>query len=212
MGSVTSEVVISPPDEHEGEERIDEASSDEVKRFWKTMMDRYGDEATYNRRIIEAFKRREDPEILIVMSKLLTGFDAPKNTVLYLARPLKEHNLLQAIARVNRVAEGKEFGYIVDYCSVLGELNEALSSYSALEDFDETDLVGTITSINTEIEKLGHRHSELCDVFRGVANTADEEALERHLADESRREEFYDRLNAFSRTLAIALSSHELAN
>jgi type I restriction enzyme R subunit len=212
LGVVTSEVVISPPDDREGEERIDEASSDEVKRFWKAAMDRYGDEATYNSRVIEAFKKREDPEIIIVVSKLLTGFDAPRNTVLYLARSLKEHNLLQAIARVNRVAEGKEFGYIVDYCSVLGELNGALSDYTALEAFDEADLAGTITSINAEVEKLGQRHSELWDVFRGAGNTADEEALERHLADEARRDEFYDRLNAFSRTLAIALSSHEFAN
>ena len=212
LGVVTSEVVISPPDEREGEERIDEASSDEVKQFWKTMMGRYGDEATYNSRIIEAFKKREDPEILIVVSKLLTGFDAPRNTVLYLARPLKEHNLLQAIARVNRVAEGKDYGYIVDYCSVLGELNQALSNYSALEGFDEADLAGTVTSIAAETAKLGQRHSELWDVFRGVGNTADEEALEQHLSDEARRDEFYDRLNAFSRTLAVALSSHEFAN
>jgi type I restriction enzyme, R subunit len=212
LGVVTSEVVISAPDDREGEERIDEASSDEVKRFWKQMLDRYGDEATYNRRIIETFKKREDPEILIVVSKMLTGFDAPQNTVLYLARPLKEHSLLQAIARVNRVAEGKEFGYIVDYCSVLGELSEALSSYSALEGFDDVDLAGTVTSIAAEIEKLPQRHSALWDVFRGVLNTADEEALEQHLADEARRDEFYDRLNGFSRTLAIALSSHEFAN
>lgn len=212
LGVVTSEVVISPPDDREGEERIDEASSDEVKRFWKLMMDRYSDEATYNRRIIEAFKKREDPEILIVVSKLLTGFDAPQNTVLYLARPLREHSLLQAIARVNRVAEGKDFGYIVDYCSVLGELSEALSSYSALEGFDDVDLAGTVISINAEIEKLPQRHSEIWDIFRGVGNTADEEALEQHLADEARRDEFYDRLNAYARTLAIALSSHEFAN
>ncbi len=212
LGTLTSEVVISAPDDREGEERIDEASSDEVKRFWKAMMDRYGDEATYNSRIIEAFKKREDPEILVVVSKLLTGFDAPRNTVLYLARPLTEHNLLQAIARVNRVAEGKDYGYIVDYCSVLGELNQAFSSYSALEGFDEADLAGTVTSINAEIEKLGQRYSELWDVFRGVANTADEEALEQHLADEARRDEFYDRLNAFARTLAISLSSHDFAN
>ena len=212
LGAVTSEVVISAPDDREGEERIDEESSDEVKRFWKIMMGRYGDEATYNSRIIEAFKKREDPEILIVVSKLLTGFDAPRNTVLYLARPLTDHNLLQAIARVNRVAEGKDYGYIVDYCSVLGNLSHALSSYSVLEGFDEADLAGTVTSINAEIGKLGQRYSELWDVFRGVANTADEEALEQHLGDEARRDEFYDRLNAFARTLAIALSSHEFAN
>ena len=212
LGEISSEVVISAPDDREGEERIDESSSDEVKRFWKSMMERYGDEATYNKRIIEAFKKREEPDILIVVSKLLTGFDAPRNTVLYLARMLKEHTLLQAIARVNRVSEGKEFGYIVDYCSVLGELSEALSSYSALEGFDEADLAGTVNSIATEIARLGQRHSELWDVFRGVSNTGDEEALERHLADEAQRAEFYDRLNAWARTLAIALSSHDFMN
>lgn len=124
----------------------------------------------------------------------------------------EQDRVLWSLARPERLLEGKDYGYIVDYCSVLGELNQALSSYSALEGFDEADLAGTVTSINTEIEKLGQRHSELWDVFRGVANTADEEALEQHLADEARRDEFYDRLNAFSRTLAIALSSHEFAN
>jgi type I restriction enzyme, R subunit len=212
LGDVTSEVIISAPDDREGEERVDESSSDEVKRFWKTMMERYGDEGTYTTRVIESFKKREEPEILIVVSKLLTGFDAPRNTVLYLARMLKEHSLLQAIARVNRVADGKDFGYIVDYCSVLGELSEALSSYSALEGFDEADLAGTVYSIQSEIEKLGQVYSELWDVFRGVKNTGDEEALEQHLDDEARRDEFYDRLNAFSRILAIALSSHDFAN
>ncbi|MBX9945015.1 MAG: HsdR family type I site-specific deoxyribonuclease [Reyranella sp.] len=212
LGVVTSEVVISPPDDREGEEQVDEKSSDEVKRFWARMMERYGDEATYNSRVIEAFKKREDPEILIVVSKLLTGFDAPRNTVLYLARTLKEHNLLQAVARVNRVAEGKDYGYIVDYSSALRDLTEALTSYSALEGFDEADLAGTVASIRVETEKLGQRHSELWDIFRGVANTADEEALEQHLADQARRDEFYDRLNAFARTLATALSSHEFAN
>jgi type I restriction enzyme R subunit len=54
-----------------------------------------------------------------VVDKLLTGFDAPKNVVLYLTRKLNGHTLLQAIARVNRVAEDKEFGYIIDYYGVL---------------------------------------------------------------------------------------------
>ncbi|MEZ5548306.1 MAG: hypothetical protein R3E74_11100 [Pseudomonadales bacterium] len=57
------------------------------------------------------------------------GFDAPRNAVLYLCRVLREHTLLQAIARVNRLHEGKEFGFIVDYASVLGELDKALTMY-----------------------------------------------------------------------------------
>jgi type I restriction enzyme R subunit len=66
------------------------------------------------------------------VSKLLTGFDAPRNTVLYIARHLKEHGLLQAIARVNRVldedgAQEKPFGYIIDYNGVLKDLGQALA-------------------------------------------------------------------------------------
>src|ERR1035441_4642694 len=90
------------------------------------MMERYGNDKSYNRSIVASFKDREDPEILIVVDKLLTGFDAPKNTVLYLDKPLKAHGLLQAIARVNRVEDEKEYGYIIDYAGVLGELDPAL--------------------------------------------------------------------------------------
>lgn len=142
IGDVKCEVVISGPDMREDETAIDESSDNEVKDFWKKMMQRYGDETAYNRQIIEAFKGPEGPELLIVVSKLLTGFDAPRNTVLYLARPLKEHTLLQAIARVNRVfdEEGgadKPFGYIIDYCGVLRDLN-ALEVAQASREFVES--------------------------------------------------------------------------
>ena len=69
-------------------------------------------------------------QIIIVCHKLLTGFDAPRNTVMYLDRDLKEHTLLQAIARVNRIYEGKDFGYIIDYRGVLSNLGRALSLYA----------------------------------------------------------------------------------
>src|SRR5258708_37585441 len=98
-------------------------------RCWKKRMGRYGDEKNYNRSIVASFKDREDPEILIVVDQLLTGFDAPKNTVLYLDKPLKAHGLLQAIARVNRVEEKKDYGYIIDDAEVVGELQPALQSY-----------------------------------------------------------------------------------
>ena len=95
--------------------------------FWNEMMTRWGDEEKYNEGLISKFKHSDDPEIIIVVSKLLTGFDAPRNTVLYLTRPLREHTLLQAIARVNRVLDtevdgyttDKDNGYIVDYEGIL---------------------------------------------------------------------------------------------
>lgn len=212
IGSVSSEVVISASDDREGYDEVGDESREEVVRFWARMMDKYGDEKAYNRSIVDSFKHRDDPEILIVVDKLLTGFDAPKNTVLYLDKPLKAHSLLQAIARVNRVEDDKEYGYIIDYAGVLGELDPALKTYSALADFEAEDVQGVVTQNLEEIEKLPQRHHELWDLFKEVRNKLDEEAFERHLSDEDRREEFYERLARFARNLAIALSTAEWVN
>lgn len=214
LGAVTSEVIISPPDEREGFDEIDaEESTDAVVAFWQRMMKRYGSEEDYNKSIVNAFKNGDEPEILIVVDKLLTGFDAPRNTVLYLARRLKDHSLLQAIARVNRLYEdesgskAKDFGYIIDYVGVLGELDQALTTYSALEGFEAADLEGALTSIHEETKALPQRHADLWDLFKTVKNRQDEEAFEQLLANEKLRADFYERLSAYAKTLAIALSS-----
>jgi len=214
LGAVTSEVIISPPDEREGFDEIDaEESTDAVVAFWQRMMKRYGSEDDYNKQIVNAFKFGDEPEILIVVDKLLTGFDAPRNTVLYLARRLKDHTLLQAIARVNRLYEDesgakvKDFGFVIDYVGVLGELDQALSTYSALEGFAAADLESALTSIHEETKALPQRHAELWDLFKTVKNRQDEEAFEQLLADEKLRADFYERLSAYAKTLAIALSS-----
>lgn len=216
LGEVTSEVIISAPDEREGFDDVDdEESTDEVVAFWQRMMKRYGDAESYETQIVNGFKHGSDPEILIVVSKLLTGFDAPRNTVLYLTRNLKEHTLLQAIARVNRLyddddgAKPKEFGYIIDYAGILGELDQALTTYSALDGFEEGDLAGALISINDEVRQLPQRHAELWDVFKTVSNRQDEEAFEQLLGNEKIRENFYERLSAYAKTLAIAMSSEE---
>ncbi len=216
LGEVSSEVVISPPDEREGFDEVDaEESTDEVVAFWQRMMKRYGSEEEYNKQIVNAFKFGDEPEILIVVDKLLTGFDAPRNTVLYLTRRLKDHTLLQAIARVNRLyeddtaAKAKEFGFIIDYVGVLGELDEALTTYSALEGYDESDLRGALSSIFDEIKQLPQRHADLWDIFKTVKNRQDEEAFEALLADEKLRGDFYDRLSTFAKTLAVAMSSEQ---
>ncbi len=207
IGYVSSEVVISAPDTREGFEETDEEPTDEVVKFWQKMMKRYGSEEEYNKQIINQFKNGSEPEILIVVSKLLTGFDAPCNVAIYLCKELKEHSLLQAIARVNRVEESKDYGYVVDYVGLLGELDKALTMYSAFEGFDEEDLAGALTSVNVEIEKLPQRYSDLWDVFKEVKNSRDEEAYEMLLGDISVREEFYERFTEYAKTLAIALST-----
>jgi type I restriction enzyme, R subunit len=137
----------------------------------------------------------------------LTGFDAPKNTVLYLTRQLKDHSLLQAIARVNRLHEGKDNGYIIDYRGVLENLDHALDLYSTLPEFDAKDLEGILTDVSEPIATLPQKHSLLWDTFKEVRNKKDEEEYERKLADVALRERFYERLSNYSRTLAIALGS-----
>jgi len=214
IGHVSSAIVISPPDENEGNEEVDQESKDLVRRFWSKMMAQYKTEEEYSRQIIDAFKGSGGPEILIVVSKLLTGFDAPRNTVLYVCKSLKEHNLLQAIARVNRLYEDggteKQFGFIVDYEGLLGELDSALTNYSAFEGYEAADLAGTVHDVREEIRKLPQLHDQLWDLFKPVRNKKDMEQFEQHLADEALRHEFYARLKAFSRCLHISLSSDKL--
>ena len=214
IGDVSSEIIISPPDENEGNEDVDRESKDLVRVFWSKMMERYKTEEEYSRQIIDGFKHSGKPEILIVVSKLLTGFDAPRNAVLYVCKSLKEHNLLQAIARVNRpyeddVAE-KQFGLIVDYEGLLGELDKAMTMYSALEGYDEVDLAGTMHDVKEEIRKLPQFHDQLWSVFKPIENKKDMEQFEQHLADDEIRHEFYMCLRTFSRCLLISLSSSKL--
>ena len=209
IGIVSNEVLISSIDEREGEDSAYEKSSEKENRFWKRMMDEHGNSKTYEKNIINRFKNQKDPEIIIVVDKLLTGFDEPKNTVLYLTRNLQSHKLLQAIARVNRIYPDKEFGYIIDYYGVIENLDDALLLYSSFEDFDADDLEGTLVNIKEEIKKLPQKHSELWDVFKLVANKRDVEAYQVILKDKAIRVIFYDKLAAFAKGLKLALSSIE---
>lgn len=210
IGIVSSEVLISPPDNREGEENAYDETSDEVKRFWKSKMDEFGGSSKkYEKYLINRFKYDDEPEIIIVVDKLLTGFDAPRNTFLYITRSLREHTLLQAIARVNRVHPGKDYGFIIDYYGVLKELDEALVTYADFQDFDAEDLEFTMINILEEIKKLPQAHSELWDIFKTVSNKYDEPAYEEALRDEAKRVEFYDKLSKFARLLKLALSSTE---
>ncbi|MCA8831912.1 type I restriction endonuclease subunit R [Hymenobacter pini] len=212
---VNSAVVISPPDRlpaaDEDVNVYEEADQTGlVQRFWQeTVTAYYPTPEAYEEDVIDKFNSSSDEvELLIVVSKLLTGFDAPRNTVLYLARHLESHTLLQAIARVNRLFTGKQFGYIIDYAHLLGHLDKALTDYDELRGFDEEDLVGTVTNVDDEVEKLPDHHSAVWALFPRELNrpNLDLEALERHLAPADRRDEFRACLSRFARTLQVALS------
>ncbi len=207
IGIISSEVLISSIDDREGEESAYEKSSAKVNLFWKKMMDEHGNSKSYEKNIISRFKNQKDPEIIIVVDKLLTGFDEPKNAVLYLTRNLQGHKLLQAIARVNRIYPDKEFGYIIDYYGVIENLDDALQLYSSFEDFDEEDLAGTLTNISDEIKKLPQKHSDLWDIFKTISNKRDAEAYQQLLKDDAIRVLFYDKLAAFAKSLKLSLSS-----
>lgn len=211
LGRINAELVISPPDTREGHEDVYEDPKEEVQIFWNRMMEKHGSKENYESNIINLFKSdSDDVELLIVVNKLLTGFDAPRNTVMYLAKRMEEHNLLQAIARVNRRFEGKDYGHIIDYRGVLGNLTEALSTYDALANFDENDLKSAVLPIQDVIDKLPQLHSDLWDVFKECENKQDKETMEQFLRPDDRRDLFYERLSNFARTLQTAYSADDI--
>lgn len=214
LGDLNCAVVISPPDQREGHDVVDEESKDKVQRFWKKMMNRYGTPEKYEDAIKDEFVNGDELDLLIVVDKLLTGFDAPRATVLYVDKPMKEHTLLQAIARVNRLHEGKDYGLIVDYRGLLEKLDEAMQMYSGagLENFDPEDLKGAIYDVISIVGSLRQHYSDLWQIFSPVKNKNDREAIEVWLEDDERRENFYNVLSKFGRHLGIALESERIYN
>jgi type I restriction enzyme R subunit len=210
FGLVTSEVLISAPDTREGYDDVEERGETgrpDVVEFWNRMMKRFGSEERYQKDIIERFKNADEPEIVIVVDKLLTGFDAPRNGVLYLTRSLKDHTLLQAIARVNRVHEGKDYGLIVDYYGILDHLDEALEVYTDCKDDLAAHLESVLTHIDESWKDLDQDHARVWDTFKAVGNKSDQEAMEKAVADEELRQQFYARLAQFAKTLKLAVAS-----
>ncbi len=227
IGKVTSVVAMSPPDTREGHDTVDGESKDIVQKWWQDNVaaDFGGDEKAYTKAIIEAFSQDNGPDIMIVVDKLLTGFDEPKNTVLYIDKPLKQHNLIQAIARVNRLHEKKRFGYLIDYRGILKELDITIEKYQDLAErtqggFDIEDLKGLYNAMDTEYKQLPRLHSELWAIFSSVKNKQDGQALRQVLAPKMQeidgrvidtklkaRDDFYAVLTAFSNAMKIALQS-----
>ncbi|MEM6395372.1 MAG: HsdR family type I site-specific deoxyribonuclease [Bacteroidota bacterium] len=201
------ELVISAPDMREGEESAFEESDQLVKQFWKSMMDKHGSAEKYQDNIVAQFESEGGPELIIVVDKLLTGFDAPYNRTLYLARRLYEHTLLQAIARVNRVAPAKDYGLIVDYMGVLKELHEAIQQFG--DDYDAEDLEGAVTELSEAITDLPQKQAELWSLFRGIQSKNDLQAYQAVLADDPLRDRFYELLSQYARKLQLVLGSFE---
>ena len=213
FGDLNCAVVISPPDMREGVDDVDEGADDLVVSFWNKMMRQYGDADRYE----EAIKNRfcdGEIDILIVCSKLLTGFDAPLCQVLYIDKELKEHGLLQAIARTNRLHEGKDYGLIVDYRGLIEKLDTAMDMYSGagLENFDGGDLKGVVVDVMSAIGNLRSAYTQLVELFAPVGSISDTEAVEVFLADAKMRQDFYTLLCAFGRALHLVLNADQAYN
>ena len=219
-GLVTSAVIISPPDTREGHDDVDESELPEVQQWWKDNV--RGDPEEYERQTIEDFSTEGRPDILIVVDKLLTGFDEPRNAVLYIDKRLEQHNLIQAIARVNRLHEQKKFGLLIDYRGILKELDTAISEYQDLAErtqggFDIADIDKLYADVSTEYKRLPALHDALWAHFAGVKNRADIEQYRQLLvprvgedgtdSNQKVREDFYEALTAFGICLRTALAS-----
>ncbi|HIP32750.1 MAG TPA: HsdR family type I site-specific deoxyribonuclease [Crocinitomicaceae bacterium] len=133
----------------------------EILEYMEELRKRRGnkDYNEINREIQDEFKNKDDPKILIVTDMLLTGFDAPRLRVMYLDKPLYEHRLLQAIARVNRPYDDKEYGLIVDSIGLMEHLTKTMAIYNLLADEDamirqdlELNLMSSIEQKFSEFE------------------------------------------------------------
>jgi len=150
---------------------------------------------------VEAYKKplKESAiSILVVKDMLLTGFDAPICQVMYLDRKLTEHNLLQAIARVNRTYAGKSRGFIVDYYGLSDYLTEALEMFSS------EDIEGALKDLKDEIPKLKQMHTRVMGHFKGVDKTDIDECI-LHLEDETRRQQFEIDFKKFAKQMDIIM-------
>jgi len=163
----------------------------------------FGDEDELN---VSGLKQFDNTAFLIVSDMLLTGYDVPIASCLYLDKPLIEHNLLQAIARVNRSRKGKKAGFIVDYYGITAHLVEAMEIFSG--DIRVDDI---LKNINEEIPYLKLNHTKLVDFFKPMRIDRNYErdrfvdTAIQFLEPINRRDEFKDLLRQFNKSLNIVL-------
>jgi type I restriction enzyme R subunit len=223
-GLFESAVIMSPPDMREGNTAVDEDKSPEVSKWWKENVGSQ-DEQAYTKELISRFEKDDTLKILIVVDKLLTGFDEPRNTVLYIDKPLKEHNLIQAIARVNRLHPKKKFGLLIDYRGILAELDTTIEKYQDLalrtqNGYDITDIAGLYHQMSAEYKRLPRLYDQVWGIFKNVKNKNDIEQLRQVLVPKMKeyygemvdthlkvRDDFYEALTEFTHCLKVALQS-----
>ena len=166
----------------------------------KAYIAKYTDKA-HQTKVIKDFTKplSEDPTaFFIVKDMLLTGFDAPILQVMYIDRNLKDHTLMQAIARVNRTYKDKQRGYVMDYFGLSTQLNDALKAYSS------DDIEGAYYTLKDEIPKLKAAHTRVAALFSAVkTRSVDDYVLT--LKSEERRQLFDMAYKQFARQMEVVL-------
>lgn len=194
--TIKTALVIS---DESGNSEDDDVHKKDVEMYLLMLKNKYQNIKSYENAVIDSFKYDDEGvEILIVVDKLLTGFDAPCDTVLYLAKDLRDHNLLQAIARVNRLFENKKLpktaGYIIDYSENAKNLDTAMKLFG---NYDEDDVKGTLIDVKEKIDELEKSFSAVHDLFKDVKDQKDDEEYLNRLQDKPDRDVFYKALNEF---------------
>ena len=215
LGEISTAVIISQTDTRKDHKNIMEDKT-ALQEHELKITESFGTDQRYEKEMISKFDSEEGPDILIVVYKLLTGFDVPRNTVLYIDRHLEGHTLLQATARVNRVFSHKEFGYVIDYHGNLKEFLDAVSHYDKLAEkrrnmefdpLEQNEIQNSIYKIEDQTKKLPQYYADLISLFSSVENKSDLSAYENNLFKKERREDFYEKFSQFGNCLHQALSS-----
>jgi len=153
-----------------------------------------------------------DMGILIVNNMLLTGFDAPVEQVMYLDRVIVAHNLLQAIARVNRVGgEGKDKGFVVDYVGVGHHLKKAIDTYDERE---QKEVIDTLSFPEEELQALQTSYAAVMDLLKkqGLTDLSDHDAFFDVFYDEDLRFDFILAFKNLTRSLNLVFPAKEALN
>lgn len=211
-GKIRTAVVIS---DENGQVSEEDEHRKEVVEYLDSIGANYKNLESYEKSVVDSFKHNEDGvELLIVVDKLLTGFDAPRNTVLYLSKDLKDHNLLQAIARVNRLFDNeggrvqKTTGYIIDYSENAKNLKHAMQLFG---NFEADDMKGTLIDVDEKIKELEEAHDDVHEMFKELAGSRDDEAYIQFLKDDQKRDLFYENMKRFVRVFKECFALQEFA-
>ncbi len=214
LGEIRAEVIISDTLADEGKDDTLSEHKKIVTDYMAKQKHLYGSIESREKQIIRDYKKNPDGcELLIVVDKLLTGFDAPCDTVLYLAKQLKDHNLLQAIARVNRVYDGadgkqsKTAGLIVDYSKNAKNLKSALELFSH---YDPQDIDRALLDTDSQINLLNSIYDRLHATFKNIKDKQNTNDYVEYLKkNEKVREDFYGDVNKFIKQFSVCYSLYD---